>query len=155
MRTIEGYDGLQELVGQELGASDWLEVTQDRVDGFAEATGDRQWIHVDAERAKAGPFGAPIAHGFLTLSLIPVLGAEVVDVTGMKMKINYGCNKVRFTQPVKVGARVRDVVSLVSADRKDSGIQVVMRHTIEIEGEERPGCVAETVTIMVEDAAKS
>lgn len=151
VREIKGYDGLMELVGQELGTSDWLEITQERVNKFADATGDHQWIHVDVEKAKNGPFGQTIAHGFLTLSLLPVLGAQVQQVTGMKMGINYGCNKVRFPSPVPVGSKVRDTVTLKEVTRKDSGIQVIMVHTIEIEGQDRPACVAEGVTVLVEE----
>ncbi|WP_306427869.1 MULTISPECIES: MaoC family dehydratase [unclassified Brevibacterium] len=151
VREIKGYDGLMELVGQELGKSDWFEVTQERVNMFADATGDHQWIHIDQEKAKNGPFGTTIAHGFLTLSLLPVLGAQVQKVTGMKMAINYGCNKVRFPSPVPVGSKVQDTIVLKEVNRKPSGIQVVMEHTIAIEGAERPACVAESVTVMVEE----
>ncbi|WP_156913751.1 MaoC family dehydratase [Brevibacterium album] len=151
VRTINGIAELEQLVGQELGASDWFAVDQDRVNLFADATGDHQWIHIDEEKAAAGPFGGTIAHGFLTLSLLPVLGAQVTDVTGMKMKINYGLNKVRFPNPVRVGSKVRDVVTLKEVVRKSSGVQVVMDHVIEIEGQDRPACIAEAVTLMVEE----
>ncbi|GAA2096566.1 MULTISPECIES: MaoC family dehydratase [Brevibacterium] len=151
VRTINGIAELEQLVGQELGSSDWFTVDQDRVNLFADATGDHQWIHIDEEKAAAGPFGGTIAHGFLTLSLLPVLGAQVTDVTGMKMKINYGLNKVRFPNPVKVGSKVRDVVTLKEVVRKSSGVQVVMDHVIEIEGQDRPACIAEAVTLMVEE----
>lgn len=151
VRVINGAAELEQLVGQELGASEWVLVDQERVNLFADATGDHQWIHIDEEKAKDGPFGGTIAHGFLTLSLLPLLGAQVTDVTGMKMKINYGLNKVRFPKPVPAGAKVRDVVTLKEIVRKSSGIQVVMDHVIEIEGSDRPACIAEAVTLMVED----
>ena len=149
MLEIHGLEGLQDNVGKVLGSSGWITVDQQRINAFADATGDHQWIHVDVDRAAAGPFGAPIAHGFLTLSLIPLLSSEAVSVTGMKAKINYGCNKVRFPSPVRVGSRLRDTVELTEVNVKSSGIQVVMTHTIEIEGEERPACIAEAVTIMI------
>jgi acyl dehydratase len=151
VRVINGAAELEQLVGQELGASEWILVDQERVNLFADATGDHQWIHIDEEKAKDGPFGGTIAHGFLTLSLLPLLGAQVTDVTGMKMKINYGLNKVRFPNPVRVGSKVRDVVTLKEVTRKDSGIQVVMNHVIEIEGQDRPAAIAEGVTLMVEE----
>jgi acyl dehydratase len=151
VRVINGVAELEQLVGQELGASEWVLVDQERVNLFADATGDHQWIHIDEEKAKDGPFGGTIAHGFLTLSLLPLLGAQVTDVTGMKMKINYGLNKVRFPNPVKVGSKVRDVVTLKEVTRKDSGIQVVMNHVIEIEGQDRPAAIAEAVSLMVEE----
>ncbi|MEV0985365.1 MaoC family dehydratase [Brevibacterium sp. NPDC049920] len=151
MREFQGIAELEKHLGQELGTSDWVTVDQERINTFADATGDHQWIHIDEERAEAGPFGGTIAHGFLTLSLLPLLGAEVMNVTGMKMKINYGLNKVRFPKPVPAGAKVRDVVTLKEIVRKSSGIQVVMDHVIEIEGSDRPACIAEAVTLMVED----
>ncbi|GAA4383599.1 MaoC family dehydratase [Brevibacterium sp. R8603A2] len=151
VREFQGIAELEKHLGQELGTSDWVTVDQERINTFADATGDHQWIHIDEERAKAGPFGGTIAHGFLTLSLLPLLGAEVMNVTGMKMKINYGLNKVRFPKPVPAGAKVRDVVTLKEIVRKSSGIQVVMDHVIEIEGSDRPACIAEAVTLMVED----
>lgn len=150
VKVINGVAELEELVGQQLGTSEWVEIDQQRINLFADATGDHQWIHIDEEKAKSGPFGATIAHGFLTLSLLPMLGAQVVDVQGMKMKINYGLNKVRFPKPVPAGSKVRDVVSLKEVVRKDSGVQVVMNHTIEIEGSDRPACIAEAVSLMVE-----
>ena len=150
-RVINGAAELEQLVGQELGASEWIQIDQERVNLFADATGDHQWIHIDEEKAANGPFGATIAHGFLTLSLLPMLGAQVTDVTGMKMKINYGLNKVRFPNPVTVGSKVRDVVSLKEVTRKDSGIQVVMSHVLEIEGQDRPAAIVEAVTLMVEE----
>ncbi len=139
--------GLQDLVGTEIGVSDWLEITQDRVDAFADATDDHQWIHVDPAKAAAGPFGGTIAHGFLTLSLTVTLGAQVeLDVGSPRMAINYGLEKVRFPAPVPVGSRIRARVALVSATDVEGGIQVSRRITIEVEGGEKPGMVAETVS---------
>ena len=150
VREINGIAELEKLVGQEVGSSDWVTIDQDRIQLFADATDDHQWIHLDEEQAKAGPFGGTIAHGFLTLSLLPMLSQRTVDVTGMKMKINYGLNKVRFPQPVPSGARVRDTITLDSVERKDAGVMVIMTHVIEIDGEQRPACIAESVSLMVE-----
>ncbi|MCT1657322.1 MaoC family dehydratase [Brevibacterium luteolum] len=150
VREINGIAELEKLVGQEVGSSDWVTIDQDRIQLFADATDDHQWIHLDEEKAKAGPFGGTIAHGFLTLSLLPMLSQRTVDVTGMKMKINYGLNKVRFPQPVPSGARVRDTITLDSVERKDAGVMVIMTHVIEIDGEQRPACIAESVSLMVE-----
>lgn len=141
---------LPDLVGEDLGVSRTITMSQERINGFAEVTEDRQWIHLDAERAAETPFGGTIAHGFLTLSLLPMLSQRTVDVTGMKMKINYGLNKVRFPQPVPSGARVRDTITLDSVERKDAGVMVIMTHVIEIDGEQRPACIAESVSLMVE-----
>ncbi len=146
--TIDGIDGLKAMVGKHLGHSDWLEITQDRVNRFADATGDHQWIHVDPERAKDGPFGGPIAHGYLTLSLGPMLSPQVVRVSGVSMAVNYGTEKVRFPSPVPVGSKLRLGLELVSVlDRADGSVQVVMRSVIEVEGADKPSCVAETVTL--------
>ncbi|MFB7708878.1 MaoC family dehydratase [Streptomyces sp. NPDC056105] len=132
--------------GTHVGVSEWVGVEQDRIDTFADATGDHQWIHVDPERAATGPFGATIAHGYLTLSLIPVLTQGVYRIEGVKMGVNYGLNKVRFMNPVKVGPRVRASVDIVSAEEvPGGGRQVVNKVTIEIEGSEKPAAVAETV----------
>lgn len=150
VREINGIAELEKLVGHEVGSSDWVTIDQDRIQLFADATDDHQWIHLDEEKAKAGPFGGTIAHGFLTLSLLPMLSQRTVDVTGMKMKINYGLNKVRFPQPVPAGARVRDTITLDSVERKDAGVMVIMTHVIEIDGAERPACIAESVSLMVE-----
>ena len=141
---------LPALVGQELGVSDWTLIDQDRVNRFADATGDHQWIHVDVDRATA-EIGGPIAHGYLTLSLIPMLAQQVLTVTGIKRGINYGCNRVRFTNMVRVGARVRLRQSLLSCDKRAGGLQVVFECTIEVEGEARPACIAETVAIFYGD----
>lgn len=149
MRVLNGLEELQAAVGEHLGYSDWVEIDQKRIDLFAEATGDHQWIHVDPEKAKAGPFGSTIAHGYLTLSLIPTLVWQIYTVEGTKMGVNYGSNKVRFPSPVPVGSRVRAGVELVSVTPGAGGQQVVARVTIEREGSDRPACVAETVSVVV------
>ena len=149
MRTFTSFDELSKAAGEELGTSDWLTIEQDRVDRFADATGDHQWIHVDVERAAAGPFGGTIAHGYLTLSLIPYLGAQVFSLETPGAKLNYGVNKVRFPTPVRVGARVRDTVSVTEVTDLPSGKQLTLSHVIEIEGEVKPGCVAETVVLLL------
>ncbi|HEY1750546.1 MAG TPA: MaoC family dehydratase [Caulobacteraceae bacterium] len=138
---------LPKLVGTEVGVSDWLEITQERVNLFADATGDHQWIHVDVERATR-EIGGPIAHGYLTLSLIPHLSAGMMPVTGVTRGINYGSDKVRFVTMVRVGKRVRLRQTLVGAEPKAGGMQVKQLCTLEIEGEERPACVAETLTVL-------
>lgn len=141
------FSDVHTLVGQEVGISDWLQITQERVNQFAEATGDHQWIHVDVERATR-EIGGPIAHGYLTLSLIPFLGAGLLNVQGVTRGINYGSNKVRFTGMVRVGKRVRMRQKLLSAEPKSGGLQLINECTIEIEGEERPACVAETISVI-------
>jgi len=146
MRTFSSPDELRAAVGEHLGYSDWHEVDQERIDRFADATGDHQWIHVDPEKAKAGPFGRTIAHGYLTLSLIPWLMGEVVRYEGVKMGVNYGCNKVRFPAPVPVGSRVRAGAELAECEDVGGGaLQLVTRVSITVEGGEKPSCVAETV----------
>jgi acyl dehydratase len=144
--TFQGIAGLKERIGEHLGYSDYMEITQERVNTFAEATGDHQWIHVDVERAnKESPFGGPIAHGYLTLSLGPVLVPQVVRVDGISMGVNYGCDKVRFPSPVPVGAKVRVGVELLEVTDIAGGAQVKMRFTFECEGAEKPSCVAENL----------
>ena len=138
---------LPSLVGQELGVSDWLEITQDRVNRFADATGDHQWIHVDVERATK-ELGAPIAHGYLVLSLVPFLAKNIVAYQGVSRGINYGCNKVRFTNMVPVGSRVRMRVKLEACEMRAGAYQLINQCTIEVEGQERPACVAETVSLL-------
>jgi acyl dehydratase len=143
-RTIDGIDGLKALVGEHLGYSDYIEITQDRVNLFADATGDHQWIHVDVERAKAGPFGGPIAHGYLTLSLGPALAPEIYRVEGVKMAVNYGTAKVRFPSPVLVGSKLRLGAKLLDVeDVGGGGVQIAMEFTFEVEGSAKPACVAE------------
>ena len=138
---------LADHVGEEMGVSDWLEITQDRVNKFADATGDHQWIHVDVERATR-EIGGPIAHGYLTLSLIPFLSAGLMPVSGVTRGINYGSDKVRFTNMVRVGKRVRMRQKLIGVEAKSGGVQIKNQCTIEIEGEERPACVAETISVL-------
>lgn len=133
-------------VGKALGTSDWLRIEQDRIDRFADATDDHQWIHVDPERAAEGPFGAPIAHGYLTLSLVNAFLPQLIQVPSASMGINYGCNKVRFPAPVAVGSRIRGSGELVEATEVTGGVQVVVRVVVEIEGGEKPACVADTVS---------
>lgn len=141
-------DDLLDAVGQHLGHSEWVTVDQGRIDLFAEATGDHQWIHVDPEAASAGPFGATIAHGYLTLALTNLLLPEIVRVEGISMGVNYGVNRVRFPQPVLVGSRLRASATLTSADELPggSGVQTVITITVEIEGQVKPACVAESVS---------
>jgi acyl dehydratase len=138
---------IQTMVGQEIGVSDWLEITQDRVNRFADATGDHQWIHVDVERATK-ELGAPIAHGYLVLSLIPFLAKNIVSYSGVSRGINYGSNKVRFTNMVPVGSRLRMRSKMLSCEPRGAGFQVLNEFTIEIEGQERPACVAEVVSLI-------
>jgi acyl dehydratase len=149
MRVFNSLDEVAAASGEELGTSDWLTIDQDRVDQFADATGDHQWIHVDVERAASGPFGGTIAHGYLTLSLIPYLGSQVFAFETPGAKLNYGANKIRFPHPVKVGQRIRSTITLGDVADLPAGKQVTLRHTIEIEGEPKPACVAETVVLLL------
>jgi len=144
-RIVNGPDQLTALVGEHLGYSPYVTVTQEQVNLFAEATGDHQWIHVDVERAKAGPFGGPIAHGYLTLSLGPSLYPKVVEFHGFSMGINYGANKVRFPSPVMVGSSVRLGVKVLAVDDIAGGVQSTMEFTFECEGAGKPSCVAEII----------
>jgi acyl dehydratase len=145
MRTFTGIDELREAVGTVIGSSDWHVVDQERIDRFAEATADHQWIHVDAERAKGGPFGTTIAHGFLSLSLIPMMSYETYTVGNVAMAVNYGLNKVRFPAPVPPGSKVRATFELLDVSDVSGGVQVVKRATVEVEGQDKPAVVAETV----------
>lgn len=133
-------------VGQRLGESEWLLLDQDRINLFADATGDHQWIHVDPEKAKDGPFGETIAHGYLTLSLVNMFLPEIIDVQGISMGVNYGCDKVRFPAPVKVNSRVRGVGDLTKVEEVKGGIQATIRVTVEIDGSDRPACVVDTIS---------
>ncbi len=146
MRTFEALTDLQPLVGLELGVSEWVTVTQARINQFAQATGDHQWIHLDAERAKQGPFGTTIAHGFLTLSLIPDLTASAFEVKGVRMGINYGLNRVRFPATVPVDSRLRGRFKLIEYVPLEGGAQLAVECTIEREGSDKPVCVAETLS---------
>ena len=145
--TVDGIEGVRALAGQHLGTSEWLEITQERVDQFADATGDHQWIHVDPERAaKESPFGGPIAHGYLTLSLLPMLVPQIVEITGFRMGVNYGTDKVRFPSPVPVGSRVRAGATLDSAEPIDGGIAMAVTVTVEVEGGSKPAMVATSLS---------
>jgi acyl dehydratase len=143
MAKFSGIDDLKSRVGEDLGSSDWLEITQERVNQFAEATGDHQWIHVDPERAKAGPFGGPIAHGYLTLSLTPLLLPQIMQVEGVSMTVNYGLNKLRFPSPVPVGSKLRISATLAAIEEVPGGAQATINATFEVEGASKPSCVAE------------
>ena len=147
MRVFKTPHELLDRVGEELGETDWLEIDQTRVNLFADATGDHQWIHVDVEKAKRGPFGGPIAHGYLTASLANYFLPQLIDVKGTSMGVNYGCDKIRLPAPVPVGSKVRGTAVLTSAEEtKDGGIQAKITVKIEIEGQERPACVIETIS---------
>jgi acyl dehydratase len=149
MSTSTTFEDLPRLVGQETGVSDWVEITQDRINRFADATGDHQWIHIDVERArKEMPGGKTIAHGYLTLSLIPWLTGSFLKVAGVTRGINYGSNKVRFTKMVPVGSKVRARAKLLSAEARAGGMQLINEVTIEIQGQDRPACVAETISLI-------
>jgi acyl dehydratase len=145
-RIFTSPDELRAAAGEQLGYSDWLEIDQKRIDLFADATGDHQWIHVDPEKAATGPFGTTIAHGYLTLSLLPVLVPQILLVDGITMGINYGTNKVRFPAPVPVGSRLRATAALKEVTEAGGGLQVTLVVTVEREGQEKPVCVAESVS---------
>ncbi|MFT4188074.1 MAG: MaoC family dehydratase [Aeromicrobium sp.] len=150
MKVFNDRQEIQAAAGTRLGHSEWLEIAQDRIDLFADATGDRQWIHVDPERAADGPFGRTVAHGYLTLSMLPFLGAQVFAFAGDVARVNYGLNTVRFINPVREGDRVRDVVDLLTVEDIAKGQRATMRHTVEIKGVKKPACVAETVVLLME-----
>ena len=145
MRIFETIAELKELVGEDIGVSDWITVTQERIQLFADATNDHQWIHLDAERAKAGPFGATIAHGFLTLSLLPEMAASAFAVRETRMGVNYGLNKVRFPAPVPSGSRLRGRFKLIAYEPLEGGAQVTVQVTMEREGSDKPVCIAESI----------
>jgi len=145
--TVDGVEGVVDLVGQHLGFSDWVTITQEQVNRFADATGDHQWIHVDPERAaKESPFGGPVAHGYLTLSLLPMLMPQIVEITGFRMGVNYGTDKVRFPSPVPVGSRVRAGATLDSAEPIAGGIAMALTVTVEVEGGSKPAMVATSLS---------
>ena len=147
MTTVFGTPAeLKAAEGKHLGYSDWLEITQDRIDKFADATGDHQWIHVDPERAKDGPFGACIAHGYLTQSLVNMFLPQILEVRGISMGVNYGADKLRFPAPVRVGSRIRGGGELLKVEEVKGGVQATIRVTVEIEGGDRPGCVIDTIS---------
>jgi acyl dehydratase len=144
--VLDGPDAVKAAVGTHLGYSDWLEVDQERVNLFADATGDHQWIHVDPERAKDGPFGAPIAHGYLTMSLSNFFLPQIIETRGFSAGVNYGVDKVRFVSPVKVGARIRAGAEMVEVSEVKGGLQTLVRVTIELEGSEKPACVIDSLS---------
>jgi acyl dehydratase len=145
MRTINGFDDLKAAEGETLGTSDWLEISQDTINKFADVTGDHQWIHVDVEKAKSSPFGSTIAHGFYTLSLYPVFMEQIVSFEGFKFALNYGCNKVRFMSPVPVDSKVRGTATIKEIAEISGGAQVTVEMLWELEGSEKPACVAESL----------
>ncbi|WP_067837604.1 MaoC family dehydratase [Nocardia lijiangensis] len=149
MKIFQGLADMEKAIGTHLGYSDWHTVTQDQIDRFADATGDHQWIHVDPVKAATGPFGTTVAHGFLTLALIPMLTQQIYRVDGLSMGVNYGANKVRFPAPVPVGSRLRAGVELLSLAPASLGFQAVSRVTVDIDGAAKPACVAETVAVLV------
>ena len=146
MNSFDSVAAVLAAQGRDLGTTDWITITQARIDTFAEATGDHQWIHVDPVRAQDGPFGACVAHGYLTLALANLFLPQLVQYERMKMGVNYGCDKVRFPAPVKVGSRVRGRGEVIRAEQIAAGVQVVVRITVEIEGAEKPGCVVDTIS---------
>ena len=149
MRTFGTVEEIESAVGEEIGTTEWVEITQDRVDRFADATDDHQWIHVDRERAATGPFGGTIAHGYLTLSLIPYFGSQLFALDNPGAKLNYGVNKVRFPHPVPVGSRIRGTVTIAEVTDIPAGKQMITRYVVEIEGVDKPACVAETVVLLL------
>jgi acyl dehydratase len=146
MKHFAKLEDLRQQVGETIGTSEWISVDQPRIDQFAQATGDHQWIHVDPERAATGPFGAPIAHGFLTLSLLPLMGETAFDIADVRMGVNYGLNRVRFPNPVRVGSRVRGHFKLLAWEPLDGGAQLITEVTVELDGAAKPACVAESVS---------
>lgn len=155
MLVVSGIDGLKDLVGTELGVSDWLAVDQARIQLFADATGDHQWIHTDPERAASGPFGKTIAHGYMSLSLFPALAAQIYQVDGLELTVNYGLDKVRFPAPVPVGSLIRSRLELLAVTPSDRGVRAFVRHTMELEGSTRPACVAEQIRFMIAESSES
>ena len=149
MRTFTTTDEIEAAIGEDIGPTDWIEIDQARVNLFADATDDHQWIHVDEEQSATGPFGGTIAHGYLTLSLIPWLGDSIFALETPGAKLNYGINKVRFPNPVLVGRRVRLTVTLAEVTELASGYQLTLKHVIDIEGEDKPAAVAETVVLLL------
>jgi acyl dehydratase len=150
MRVLNDRREITAAEGTELGVSEWVQVTQERINFFADATGDRQWIHIDPERASEGPFGATVAHGYLTLSLLPFLSAQVFAFAGDVARVNYGINRVRFITPVVVDSKVRNRVEMLKVRDTAKGQRVTLRHTIEIKGSDKPACIAETVTLLMD-----
>ena len=149
-KVYDGVAGFEAHVGEHLGYSAWRAVTQKEIDLFAEATGDHQWIHVDAEKAAKGPYGRTIAHGYLTLALVPLLVQQIYKVTGLSMQVNYGVDKLRFPAPVPVDSRIRAGAELVKVDRTANGGRATVRVTVEVDGSEKPACVVDTIAAMME-----
>jgi len=148
MRTFTSAAEVEAAVGEHLGESSWRTITQEQVNLFADATDDHQWIHVDAERAAAGPFGATIAHGYLSLSLLAAFSPEIISIEGVRMSINYGLDRVRFVAPVRIGSRVRSSADLLGATPTDAGLRITVRHTVEIAGEAKPALVADSLALL-------
>jgi acyl dehydratase len=148
MRTFTSAAEVEAATGEHLGESAWRTITQEQIDLFADATDDHQWIHVDPQRAAAGPFGATIAHGYLSLALLAAFSPEVIAIEDVRMSINYGLDRVRFLTPVRVGSRVRSTASLLAATQTDAGLRVTVRHTVEIEGEAKPAMVADSIALV-------
>lgn len=147
-RTFSNLDEFRDIAGEEIGTGDWWTVTQEQINQFADATGDHQWIHVDPERAAEGPFGKTIAHGYLTLSMLPLLSKDIYQIEGLAMGVNYGTNKVRFPQPVPVDSRVRASATLVDVADIDIGGQFTIKFVIDVEGSDKPACIAEVIYVM-------
>ncbi len=150
-KVYDGIAGFEAHVGEHLGYSGWRQVTQREINLFAEATGDHQWIHVDPERAASGPYGRTIAHGYLTLSLVPILVQQIYRVSGLAMQVNYGVDKLRFPAPVPVDSRIRAGAELLKVERNDTGGRATVRVTVEVEGSDRPACVVDTIAAMVDN----
>jgi acyl dehydratase len=148
--VYEGISAFEAHVGEHLGYSDWRQVTQQEINLFADATGDHQWIHVDPEKAATGPYGRTIAHGYLTLSLVPILVQQIYKVTGLSMQVNYGSDKLRFPAPVPVDSQIRAGAELVKVERNEKGGRATVRVTVEVEGSDRPACVVDTIAVMVD-----
>jgi acyl dehydratase len=153
--VYEGISAFEAQLGKHLGFSDWHEVTQKQIDLFADATGDHQWIHVDAAKAAEGPYGKTIAHGYLTLSLVPILVQQIYKVTGLSMQVNYGVDKLRFPAAVPVDSRIRAGAELIKLERNDRGGRATVRVTVEVQGSDRPACVVDTIAAMVEHATQA
>lgn len=149
MRTFTSLEELSGAIGEEIGPSAWMEITQDRVNQFADATGDHQWIHVEEEKARESPFGGTIAHGYLTLSLLPLFTSQLFSLDTPGAKLNYGANKVRFPAPLRVGSSVRATATITDVSEVGAGMQMVTRYTVHIDGQDKPACVAETVVLLL------
>jgi acyl dehydratase len=149
MRRIEGASAVEQALGEELGLGSWHRVTQESIDAFAEVTGDHQWIHVDPERAATGPYGGTILHGYFTLALLPLLVSDAFEFAGFTMKVNYGLDRVRFPGPVRADSRIRARAVLTEVENGARGTRVVVRNTVEVDGADTPGCIADTVSLLI------